>query len=578
MQNIPEMNNIIEKKNSSLGRRLFLRHLSMYAAGCVALPAVLLSLTGCKKDFLNQDPLDAITDDAFWKTDEQLKLAVNACYIGLRGKPTIDLENMGDNTIYPSTADYLAISTGRYDFSLPTLNTEWVNQYTNIRRCNHFLENYQRATTVTKASLNQYVGEVRFLRAYMYSYLAFFYGDTPLVTKTLTIGDPELTAPRNPVKDVVDWIIKELDDAAGLLSPTYTSTDLGRITRGAALGWKAKVALHYGRYAVAESAASAVMALGIYQLYNTGTTATSYNNLFKYTGKLANGNNKETLLARLYLANVSLHNMSREAQVPDQTSRFSPTKSLVDSYLCTDGKPITMSPLYSEASYADIFKNRDPRMAQTVLSPGSAWGGKADGISNGTTLIYNSPKFNADKKGSVTSTGYYFTKYVELSTVDLVTQDSNDIHLLRYAEILLIYAEAKLEQGTLTQADIDKSINLLRRRVGMIDMKITDIAAWGGDLRTEIRRERRVELALEGQRWFDIVRWKQGALLALDVKGMKKSLIPAANQAYVNALPTDANGYLIINTSRIFADRNYLWPVPVTQLQKNPALGQNPGW
>ncbi|RYE11983.1 MAG: RagB/SusD family nutrient uptake outer membrane protein, partial [Sphingobacteriaceae bacterium] len=281
---------------------------------------------------------------------------------------------------------------------------------------------------------------------------------------------------------------------------TYTSADLGRITKGASLGWKAKVALHYARYDVAEKAASAVMALNVYQLYSTGGTTAAYNNLFKYTGKLANGNNKETILGRLYLANVSVHNMSREAQVPDQTSRFSPTKSLVDTYLCTDGKPINVSSLYSEASYADIFKNRDPRMSQTVLSPGSTWGGKADGVSNGTTLIYNSPRFNADKKGCVTATGYYFTKYVELSTVDLVTQDSNDIHLLRYAEVLLTYAEARLEQGTLTQTDIDKTINLLRRRVGMIDMKIADIAAWGGDLRTEIRRERRVELALEGQR------------------------------------------------------------------------------
>lgn len=574
------MENLSEKKNSLLGRRLFLRHLSLYSVGSVAIPAAMAAfLSSCKKDFLNREPLDAISDEAFWESDDQLKLAINACYIGVRGKPTIDLENMGDNTIYPSTADYLAISTGRYDFSLPTLNTEWVNQYTNIRRCNYFLENYQKATTVSKTKLDQYSGEARFLRAYLYSYLVFFFGDVPLVTKTLNLGDAELLAPRNAAKDVVDWILLELDAAAALLPTTYTSTDLGRATKGAALGWKAKVALHYARYSVAEKAAADVMALNVYQLYSTGGTAAAYNNLFKYAGKLANGNNKETIFARTYLANVSVHNMSREAQVPDQTSRFSPTKSLVDSYLCSDGKPINISPLYSEASYADIFKNRDPRMPQTVLSPGSAWGGHADGVSNGaTTAIYNSPKFNADKKGSVTATGYYFTKYVEISTVDLVTQDSNDIHILRYAEVLLTYAEARLEQGTLTQADIDKTINLLRKRVGMVDMKIADIAGWGGDLRTEIRRERRVELALEGHRWLDIVRWKQGALLAQDVKGMKKSLLPAANQAFVSALPTDANGYLIINTSRIFSDKNYLWPVPITQLQKNPNLGQNPGW
>ncbi len=165
--------------------------------------------------------------------------------------------------------------------------------------------------------------------------------------------------------------------------------------------------------------------------------------------------NKETILARIYSAEqLSYHNMSREAQVPDQASRWNPTKSLVDAYLCTDGLPINKSPLYKEDTYANIFNDgRDPRMTQTILKPGSLWGGRQDGqnlASTATWGTFTTPKFLSNKMGSVTITGFYFTKYVELSTVAAVTRDENDIHLIRLAEVLLTYAEARLERGTLT--------------------------------------------------------------------------------------------------------------------------------
>jgi hypothetical protein len=322
------------------------------------------------------------------------------------------------------------------------------------------------------------------------------------------------------------------------------------------------------------------MNLGVYQLYTNGDPKTSYNELFTDKGKLSAGGNKETIITRVYLTDVSTHNMSRETQVPDQQARFSPTKSLVDSYLCSDGKPVHLSPLYSEATYADIFKNRDPRMSQTVLAPGSEWGGKDDGDADANTnAVFTTPKYNADKKGSLTGTGYYFTKYVDIPAVAIYNKDDNDIHLMRYAEVLLTYAEARMEQGTLTQVDVDNTINKLRARVGMAPMILTDLAAWGLEVRDEIRRERRVELALEGQRYFDILRWKQGELLAQDVKGVKKSLIPTHNQTYIKTVPVDAEGYTIIQSGRRFENpKNNLWPIPFTQLQRNPQLGQNPGW
>jgi len=559
-------------------RRSFLKATGLLSASALFMPAFLSS---CKKDFLNREPLDSVTDISFWKTEEQLKLAVNACYNNLRNQNTLAMENMGDNTIYPPNSEYQAISAGNYDFTSGTLNSEWVNLYAAIRRCNHFLENYTKATNISATALAQYAGEVHFLRAFMYSYLIFLFGDVPLVDKTLDIGDEEVYGPRNKRAEVLEFVFADLDAAAGSLPKTYTSTaDLGRITKGAALAWKARVALFFEKWSIAETAAKEVMDLNVYQLYTDGGTTKCYNDLFTYKGKLAGGANKETILARLYVAGVSVHNMSRECQVPDQTSRYSPTKSLVDSYLCTDGLPIDKSPLYNESTYANIFKNRDPRMNQTILTPGWAWGGQDDGDTDAVTNpIFNTPKWNADKKGCITGTGFYFSKYVEVSAVKTVSQDSNDIHIIRYAEILLAYAEAKLEQGTLTQTDIDNTINKLRDRVGMKRMVINDLITAGLDLRTEIRRERRVELALEGQRYYDIMRWKQGALLAEDVKGINKSLVESFNQQYVATIATDAKGYFIVNTGRKFTDpKNYLWPIPLTQLQRNPALGQNPGW
>lgn len=581
------------KKTQYKNRRSFLRDATLYGlSSFIAMPALASLLTGCSKDFLDRQPLDAITDVSFWETEAQLKLAVNGCYAFLKGKSEtlqdsyVDLERCADNIIYPPLSDYLSISTGNFDYNLPVINNEWVKQYSGIRRCNHFLENYEKAQGVKPDLLSRYAAEVRFLRAHYYSFLIMLFGDVPLITKTLDLGDPEIMGVQTPRAEVLSFVLQELDAAAPSLPTTYTVleagrlVDLGRITRGAALGWKAKIALFFQKWDVAEAAAKAVMNLGVYSLYSNGNTATSYKELFTHKGKINNAANKETILARPYLANVSEHNLSRESWVPDQVSRFSITKSLVDAYLCSDGKPIDKSALYSENTYAAIFQNRDPRMIQTVLSPGTPWEGKDDGDQDANPgAIFNLPKWDADKRGTVTGTGYYNLKYVEPTAVGVYNKDANDIHLLRYAEILLTYAEARLEQGTLTQADLDDTINKLRTRVGMIHMKIADLSAWGMDLRTEIRRERRIELALEGHRYFDVLRWKQGSLLAEDVKGIKKSIVPAYNQVYIATIQTDAQGYLIINSGRKFIEpKNYLWPVPLPQKDLNSNLIQPDGW
>jgi len=538
----------------------------------------LFGFSSCRKDFLDRQPLDAISDDTFWTTEEQLTLAVNALYANIKASNTVAMDQMGDNSINSTTTDnYRILGSGNFGVDLTTVNDEWRTQFAGIRQCNVFLQNYEKATAVTDVKKRQMAGEAKTIRAYMYMNLTSFFGDVPLVTKPLNVD--ELNGPRNSRKEVVDFILAELQEAAGMMQAApQTGATLGRLSRGAALGLRARMALYDERWSEAEKSAKEVMDLGVYSIYTTGKPTVDYYNFFTYMGKLSAGANKETIIARLHLADVSMHNISRESQVPDQSSRYNPTKALVDAYLCIDGLPIDKSPLYKEDTYAHIWDNRDPRMRMTVLAPGGTWGGKKDGNpANTNPAIFTAPKFVSDKLGSVTTTGYYYTKYVEVSTVSQVSKDQNDIHVLRLGEILLTYAEARLEQGLLTQADIDLTINKLRDRVGMKKMSLTDIAANGLDLRTEVRRERRVELAREGQRWFDIIRWKQGSLLAADVKGMKKSL--AAVPAQVANLAADANGFIIVQNGRQFVDpKHYKWPVPLIQLQRNPALGQNPGW
>jgi hypothetical protein len=539
-------------------------------------------LGACDDEYLERAPLDAITNETFWETEEHLVLAVNAIYANIKAKNTVDMENMGDNTLWPSTTSYQLIGSGNFGNDLGTLDNEWGSQYAGIRQANAFLENYDKAN-VAEERKEELAAEVRVIRALMYSYLTNFWGDVPLITSTLTVE--ELYGPRDPREQVIDFLMADLDVAAQHLPAEIpTGSNTGRMNKAAALGLKARIALYNGRWAVAEQAAKAVMDMGIYELYSNGNPSTSYWELFTYAGNLSGGNNRETIIGRLFLTGVVDHNLSREIQVPDQVVRWNPTKSLVDAYLMVDGLPIEKSPLYNVTTYNEVFQNRDPRMTQTILEPGSPWGGRYDGSaehqdqdpSNDHPEIFMVPKFQSDRRGATTITGYYFTKYVEPSTVAVVSQDVNDIILLRYAEILLTYAEARLEQGTLTQEDLDMTINLLRDRVGMKHMIITELAANGLDLRQEIHRERRVELALEGQRYFDIIRWRKGELLAQDVKGTNVNWLPA----YMNLsnLRTDENGFIIVSSGRTFSDRNYLWPVPLPQLERNPALGQNPGW
>jgi hypothetical protein len=578
----------------------------------------LFIFTSCNDDFLEKAPLDELTDENFWESELQVKNAANACYWALIGKdlPINMSEGLSDNALWYTLTGWRQIGSGLYGSDFSLLNTRFRDSYRQLRRCNHFLNNYQRATSVDPEILERYAAEVRFLRAFIYYYLTSFWGDVPFVTTTVNAGDDEITAPRTERSVIIDFILSELNEAAEDL-PLYIqpgTDNFGRISGTAAKAMESRVALQNKRWDVARDASRALMPGGSFayhELYTTGRPDQDYFDLFTFEGRASrNPNNKEPILSYVFNFNLptpTRHNLSRELQVPDQIIRFNATKSLIDSYLCVDGLPIEKSPLYkgngtytpAYSAYDSVFVNRDPRLKQSIVYPGyDKWYGREDGRGTSNpaedasrTNIFRSPKFNNDGRGAVTYTGYYIRKYAEPSKIPVYNQDDNDIIFIRYGEVLLNYAEAMQELGALDQTVIDETVNLLRDRVGMKRMNLNELAANGLDAREELERERRVELFMEGQRWFDLIRWEQGYKLGVDksesperqemgiVKGIRRDYAFDPS-VFTSNTKFDDQGYLIFDDSRVFeSPKNYLFSLPFRQMELNPNLRpNNPGW
>ena len=550
-----------------------------------------LMLTSCNDSFLDRIPHDALTDANYWQTETHLSSVANTFTSSLSGKDWLNkTEIMADSAPWSVTTAWRTIGGGYFTSDASQINSVWSAAYTGIGRTNYFLNNYQRATGVKEEVRERYAAEAYFYRAYNYWILTSLFGDVPLVTSELNVESPDVFRGRDARKDVIDRITKDLEDHYKAL-PEYVaagSSDFGRVSQCAALALLSRIYLYNGRYEDAVSACERAMSSTYYKLYSTGHPDVDYVNLFNYTGRASrNPANKETLIAFVYNYDLgessrTSHNLSRECWVPNDYARFTPTASMIECYLTKDGKIWDPN---SATSYEDVFKDRDPRMTQSILAPGTKWeGGESGDMLSTDKTVFTYPKFDNSKDGCMSYTGYYMRKYVEPSTVKDVGHDDNDIVLIRYAEVLLNYAEAKEQLGTLTQSDIDKTINLLRDRVGMVHLKLSEIPA-GSDIRTEIRRERRVELFFEVHRYFDIIRWKQGEILGEDLLGVRKDYLDPARlkEGIIGNLKwKTVNGkeYLVLESGRTFdPEKNYLLPVPFTQMQLNPQLApNNPGW
>lgn len=541
----------------------------------ISLVAV-ISFLSCNK--LDRFPETNLRDEEFWNTETDLMNAANRLYQQLQGNW---IDNRADDNVNQNAN---TISNGSR--TIPNTSADWNNRYDEIFTANNILEKGVKAK-VSDAIRNRYFGEARFFRAYAYLQLVQKYGDVPLVLHTLTVNSPELTMARTPRSQVMKAIYDDLDSAAAWL-PTRASlpaAQWGRVTKSTAWGMKARAALYEGtrekfrgetgwqdHLTIAIDAAQKVMGQG-------HTLFSNYGNLFTHAGE--GPSNTEAIFIKIYGVNSSNvllgHNNSRDLE----NGRIAVTRNLLRQYLYTDGLPAfntdntpsaTKSPLFvpeaNETSYNTIFQNRDPRLTFSVFQANET--------------AYKGPWVPTTSLGS--RTAFATKKGFNLEDWTINNAGTTDRILMRYAEILLIYAEAKFElNGSISDADLNLTINALRTRAGLT-VKLTNafVTANNLSMREEIRRERTVELALEGFRYDDLIRWKTAeTVLPQELLGAKFIAAdwPGTNP---NTLKLNVDKIVIAepaNTRSFLAQRDYLYPVPLNEISLSGGnVTQNPNW
>lgn len=530
--------------------------------------------SGCE-DFLDRKPLTNISPDIFWKTEADLQLGLNNLYSNLYRAWDYNGDNLSIDTYGESPN---LISSGTY--SPPNTDEVYSRSYRMIRIANHFLENYKSAELPVNIK-SQYAGEAYFFRAWYYFDLIKRFGDVIYFNGTLGMESDELFSSRTDKKIVLEGIINDLELAITHIPEASEMTDLqGRVTKGAARALLARICLYYGTWykyhegtnsgyneylLKAKSASGDIISSGEYSLHE------DYYNLFLLTDAYES---KETILAYRF-SSINGLNPRIRATIIDFGMR--PTKSLADAFLLKDGLPIGKSSYtvkYLPIAEGTEFNNRDPRMAQTIWRPGDGndWAG-----------IPFLPSYSLNTK-----TGYLFKKYGDMEAYQSMTQYV-DVHMIRYAEILLIYAEAAFEiDNAISDEDLDKSINKLRQRFSseancLPNLTNGFVGSNGLDMREEIRRERRVELAAEFFRYDDIIRWKTAENeLPQEILGAKfdKDAYPSID-IEAGDLKLNNNGFVLIQskeTRQFKPDKDYLFPLPLREISLNDNLKQNPNW
>jgi hypothetical protein len=561
----------------------------------------------CSK-FLDRSPQDQITNVDYWSNVNDLKLYANQFYtafpvhVGYSGG-IFWLDNVSDNML---PANYNLRLAGQNNLS--SNNANW--SYTSIRGVNFGLENADRVTG-SQALIDRYKGELYFFRAYYYFDLVKSYGDVPWIGKTINIDSEELYGPRTNRTDVTDSMLVDLDHAISFL-PLKASAEPNRLNKECALLFKSRVALYEGSWQkyhagtvfgttgadwqkymqAAEQSSKELIDLGTLSLYTNGNPDDYFRDLFgadDLTG------NKEILLWKKYDLQLGVGNRVTSYTTVNAGGGTGLTKSLVDDFLAKDGKPIAVSPLYQgDNKLLDVVANRDPRLRQSIYVPGDI----VTSQGNNTYTYFSKPDLELGGERKSIS-GYQLKKGrpQKLEQIGTSSQGSQETItaaiIFRYAETLLNYAEAKAELGTITQADIDISINKLRERAGMPAL---DIAAITPDpdwdfpqllpVVNEIRRERRVELALEGFRFDDLVRWAAAdeMIIGKRLLGAKFVQSDFPNLVIGQTILVNSDGYidpyqkLLPNGFQFNPLRDYLLPVPQLQTTLNPNLAPNPGW
>jgi starch-binding outer membrane protein, SusD/RagB family len=574
-------------------------------------------MVSCNDEYLDRIPLDQITSETFWNSENDLAVYNNSIYNLARNDDNVPilmahddgfdshrmsiwyLDELSDNVTarHPRHIFYMQTRAGKHNVPVnPDLFG--YKGWNFVRAINVGMANYGKAK-VTDAVRNKYIGEARLFRGWFYADKVSKFGDVPYIEKELNTESEELFAPRMPREEAMEKVLADLTFAAENLPENWGDGGApGRINRWAALLVKARVCLFEGTWrkyhggsnpekwlTEAANATKELMDNGPYRIYNTGNPDTDYNS---YLRVLDVTGNPEVMYWRKYKLGVFTNHVQNYFQYHGGA-----TRDMVEDYLCTDGLPASLSPLYKgDDTIEDVFENRDPRLRQSILHPEDAAAYKfhnADGRSY--------PRINGMAGGRSSNTGYHVVK--NYNADDMIGKAFNTAEspavILRFAEALLIYAEAKAELGQISQADLDISINVLRDRVNMphveLDKLVMDPKYTADGITpiiAEIRRERRIELFNEGFRYDDLRRWKQGKKLTKKSLGLAMNASQKARYAGFNVKlytdPSNGKEYLEpyagsdFETPVFDESKHYLWPIPLNVIAQNPAIGQNPGW
>lgn len=525
-----------------------------------------LGMTSCS-DFLETVPKDSLAPSTTWKTVADVDKFVVGCYEGWAnsGDATLLYMDAGSDIAYNNFPweGWTNIGNGLWTASNPGGH---FYDYGIISRCNNVVDNIDKATIPDAATKNNLLGQALAIRAYQYMNMNFWYGGVPIV-EHLYENAEKAKVPRNTEAQVWEFINKDIDKAVEIIAETPSAR--GRIAKGAALAIQMRANLYQENWQKAADAAKAIIDLGQYAL------EADYAKPFTLAGRTS----KEIIVAECYDENKrSLYTLGQFYNNGDGGwSSVVPTQNLVDMYLMKDGQPKETSALY-DATHP--FANRDPRMAKTILYPGcDYWGGvynTLDKTINGkTNPNYPTAADNASK------TALTWAKYLyPMSQYKDMWATPAEIIVFRYAEVLLTRAEALNELNGPT-AEVYDLIDQLRQRAGMPVVDRTAVATKEA-LRDVIRRERCVELAGEGLRRADIVRWKDhaGKMLAMTLlNGELKRITGTVDMAGSNpeTRATIATQTEVIET-RIFKEAFRRYPIPQDARDKNPELIQNDGF
>ena len=531
-------------------------------------------LNACEDEFLDKQPLDQLSSETFWNTESDAQLALSGVYNveGFeRSNSAKQMYSFWNQDTYLRVLEATTDNGFEKDDQVTEFNNGdmastnnvvrqlWENSYQKITKCNNFLDNIDKVEMDADLK-NAMIGEVKTIRAYEYFNLAFYWGDVPLVTSVLSVNEANNVV-REDEQVVMDFVLSEYEAAIDVLPAQRPDDKRGRITQGGALALLGRAQMALEMWSEAVATYQEIISSGLYQI------DPRFKELFEDGGE----ESSEHILTMVRMEDFYGTSILRSVMgfTWGGYHHYSPYNELVEQFECIDGLPIDQSPLYDPDN---PYENRDPRLLKTIM---------ADKVSTFRGTLYVShPDSSASKYPDQLTrrpwSGYLLRKFMDEDYSGNIVSYGCDFSMVRYAEVLLSYLEANIEAGNpITQSLLDQTINQVRGRaeISMPPITETDPAA----LTTILRRERRVELAWEGLRLYDLFRWRI-AHEVLDGRFHGMKLVPVAEAASYTKFPVDENGYFFNEETNFRENVDYRWPIPQTEIDVNPKLTQNPGY